>query len=135
MNEATLHPAELPSRRPWYRRRLWLWPVALAVLLLVYYLAGMAWLHQIDDDPDFAHREQRRRRAAAERSRLTADLIDREINTHRWVANDPFFMPGSLLDNMPNFQQGIIAALSRFAIELDRPDRPHPRLEPDRSAI
>jgi hypothetical protein len=27
-------------------------------------------------------------------------------------------MPGSLLDNMPNFQQGIIAALSRFAVEL-----------------
>jgi hypothetical protein len=49
---------------------------------------------------------------------LTADLIDREINTHRWVANDPFFMPGSMLDNMPNFQQGVVAALSRFAIEL-----------------
>ena len=49
---------------------------------------------------------------------LTADLVDREINTHRWVANDPFFMPGSMLDNMSNFQQGIVAGLSRFAIEL-----------------
>jgi hypothetical protein len=49
---------------------------------------------------------------------VAADLIDREINTHRWVANDPFFMPGSLLDNTPNFQQGIIAALSRFTVEL-----------------
>jgi hypothetical protein len=49
---------------------------------------------------------------------VAADLIDREINTHRWVANDPFFMPGSLLDNMPSFQQGIIAALSRFTVEL-----------------
>ncbi|MGH6919538.1 MAG: DUF2333 family protein, partial [Geminicoccaceae bacterium] len=29
-----------------------------------------------------------------------------------------FFMPGSMLDNMPAFQQGIIAGLSRFAIEL-----------------
>jgi hypothetical protein len=117
MNEATLHPAELPARRPWYRRRLWLWPVALAVLLLVYYLAGMAWLHQIDDDPDFAI-ESSAPEGGSRSVALTADLIDREINTHRWVANDPFFMPGSMLDNMPNFQQGIIAALSRFTIEL-----------------
>jgi hypothetical protein len=27
-------------------------------------------------------------------------------------------MPGSMLDNMPNFQQGVVAGLSRFAIEL-----------------
>ena len=35
-----------------------------------------------------------------------------------WVANDPFFLPGAALDNMPNFQQGVIAALARFAFEL-----------------
>ena len=34
------------------------------------------------------------------------------------LANDPFFMPGYLLDNMPNFQQGIVTAASRFAVEL-----------------
>jgi hypothetical protein len=117
MNEATLHPAELPARRPWHRRRLWIWPVVLVVLLLVYYLAGMAWLHRVDDDPDFAI-ESSAPEGGSRSVALTADLIDREINTHRWVANDPFFMPGSMLDNMPNFQQGIIAGLSRFAIEL-----------------
>ena len=117
MNEATLDPAELPARRPWYQRRLWIWPVVLVALLLVYYLAGMAWLHRIDDDPDFAI-ESSAPEGGSRTVALTADLIDREINTHRWVANDPFFMPGSMLDNMPNFQQGIIAGLSRFAIEL-----------------
>jgi hypothetical protein len=117
MNEATLHPAELPGRRPWYRRRLWIWPVVLAALLLVYYLAGMAWLHRIDDDPDFAI-ESSAPEGGSRSVALTADLIDREINTHRWVGNDPFFMPGSMLDNMPNFQQGVVAGLSRFAIEL-----------------
>jgi hypothetical protein len=118
MNEATLHPAELlPAQRPWYRRRLWIWPVVLVALLLLYYLAGMAWLHQIDDDPAFAI-ETSAPEGGSRAVAMSADLIDREINTHRWVANDPFFMPGSMLDNMPNFQQGVIAALSRFAIEL-----------------
>jgi hypothetical protein len=117
MNEATLHPAELPAHKPWYRRRLWIWPVALVVLLLVYYLVGMAWLHRIDDDPDFAL-ESSAPEGGSRSVALTVDLIDREINTHRWVANDPFFMPGSMLDNMPNFQRGITSGLSRFAIEL-----------------
>jgi hypothetical protein len=117
MNEATLHPAELPAQRPWYRRRLWIWPVVLVALLLVYYLAGMAWLHRVDDDPDFAL-ESSVPEGASRSVALTTDLIDREINTHRWVANDPLFMPGSMLDNMPNFQQGIVTALSRFALEL-----------------
>lgn len=117
MDEPTVHPSELPDARPWYRRRLWLPPLILLGLLLLYYLGGMMWLHQIDADPDFAL-ETTAPNGGSQSVAVTADLIDREINTHRWVANDPFFMPGSLLDNMPNFQQGIIAALSRFAVEL-----------------
>lgn len=117
MDEPTVHPSELPDARPWYRRRLWLPPLILLGLLLLYYLGGMMWLHQIDADPDFAL-ETTAPAGGSQSVAVTADLIDREINTHRWVANDPFFMPGSLLDNMPNFQQGIIAALSRFAVEL-----------------
>jgi hypothetical protein len=86
-------------------------------LLVVYYVGGMIWLHRIDDDPNFglgSSAPEGGSRSVA----VAADLIDREINTHRWVANDPWFMPGALLDNMPNYQMGIIAALSRFAVEL-----------------
>jgi hypothetical protein len=117
MAQSTVHAAELTDARPWYRRRLWLWPLVLGALIVVYYLGGMLWLHRIDDDPDFAL-ETSAPEGGSRSVALTADLIDREINTNRWVANDPFFMPGSMLDNMPNFQQGIIAALSRFSIEL-----------------
>ena len=117
MAEPALHPAEQPAT-PWYRRRRVLWlPVILIGLLLVYYLGGMLWLHTIDDDPQFGL-ETSAPEGGSRAVALSADLIDREINTHRWVANDPFFMPGSMLDNMPNFQQGIVAALSRFAVEL-----------------
>jgi hypothetical protein len=114
--EATLHTAELPAR-PWYRRRLWLWPLLLAGLLIVYYFGGMLWLHEIDDDPEFGL-ESSAPEGGSRAVAVAVDLIDREINTHRWVANDPFFMPGSMLDNMPAYQQGIIVAISRFALEL-----------------
>jgi hypothetical protein len=115
--QSTAHPAELPVVRPWYRRRLWLWPLVVLGLLAVYYLGGMLWLHEIDADPNFGL-ESSAPEGGSQSVAVAADLIDREINTHRWVANDPFFMPGSLLDNMPEFQQGIMAALSRFALEL-----------------
>jgi hypothetical protein len=47
-----------------------------------------------------------------------AGLIDREVDQNGWPANDPFFYPGSALDNMPNFQIGIIQALGRFAVDM-----------------
>lgn len=96
----------------------WLWRGALlfVVFLLIYYPLGMVLTHEIDDDLDFAvaGSEEGSSRAVA----ITAALIDREVNQHGWRANDPFFMPSSLLDNTPNYQQGILSALARFAFEL-----------------
>ena len=49
---------------------------------------------------------------------VAAALIDREVNKTGWVANNPFFTPSAMLDNMPAYQQGIISALARFSFEL-----------------
>ena len=114
---STLHTAELPATRPWYRRRPWLWVLVLVGLVFLYYALGALWLHEIDDDPDFAL-ETSAPEGGSQAVAVAADLIDREINTHRWVANDPFFMPGAVLDNMPAYQQGIVTAISRFTLEL-----------------
>ncbi len=88
----------------------------LVVLVVLYYLLGMAIVSKVDDDTAFAPSDMP---AGASRAvSLTAALIRRETDVNGWVANDPFYLPGALLDNMPNFQQGIVYALSRFALEM-----------------
>jgi hypothetical protein len=116
MAQSSLDRAEIADARPRWRRRAWLLLVVLIVLIGLYYVAGMIWLHEIDDDQGFGV-ETTAPEGGSRAVAVAADLIDREINQNRWVANDPFFMPGAALDNMPNFQQGVISAASRFIIE------------------
>ncbi len=85
-------------------------------LVVLYYAAGMAWVHTVDDDVDFAVATPTEGGSRA--VDIAAALIRREIDENHWAANDPFFLPGWMLDNMPNFQQGIVYALSRFAVEM-----------------
>jgi hypothetical protein len=112
-------PADAPllpgRRRRWLKRAKWI-TLAVLVLLLLYYPVGMIIVHQINDDPDFAPVavEQGASKAVA----LAAALIQREVGNTSWPANDPFFLPGAALDNMPNYQHGIQQALARFATEM-----------------
>ena len=90
--------------------------LGILVLLVVFYFAvGAVWIHTIDDDTSFVppHPIEGGSRAVD----MAAALVERE-DTHRWTANDPFFLPGSVLDNMPNFQTGIVYAVSRFGTAL-----------------
>jgi hypothetical protein len=107
-----------PTAAPRRRWRMALWVLsALVVLAAIYWIGGAIWINKIDDDPSFGANIEvppNASRAVA----VTADLVGREVDTHRWTANDPWFQPGFLLDNMPNFQQGILAAASRFTVEL-----------------
>ena len=91
--------------------------VALAV---IYYPLGMIWSHKIDDDTT-APMAMVTANAKAGGSRavdMVSYLIEREVDNHGWVMNDPFLKASSLLDNMPNYQQGMMNAFSRFSIEL-----------------
>ncbi len=91
--------------------------IGIGLFLLLYYPVGMLIAHKVDDDLSYGPQGEilpGQSRAVA----VTADLIDREVNENGWVANDPFFLPATLLDNMPNFQKGVIAALARFSFEL-----------------
>ncbi len=97
--------------------RLLALPAGLLVLLFLYYAVGMVVVHEIDDDPEFAAGVEVPAGGSAAVA-VAAALIEREVDRNRWVGNDPLFLPGSLLDNMPAYQSGIVYALSRFAVEL-----------------
>ena len=104
----------------WWRRR-WLWRVligAVAVIVLLYYPIGMLITNRIDDDLSFAPATSAVPEGGSAAVAMAAALVDREVNRNGWVANDPFFLPSGALDNMPNFQQGIVDAVATFAIEL-----------------
>lgn len=128
-----------PQRLPWWRRirlprfgraattgpatprsRLgtawsWGWKIVVVVLLL-YYPVGAIIIENIDDDAQFGPRNVApgESRAVA----VAADLVTREVDVNTWTPMQPFFMPSGLLDNMPNFQRGIMAALGRFSTEM-----------------
>jgi hypothetical protein len=99
------------------RRRLWSWTWRIVVVVLVlYFPVGALIVENIDDDPQFAPRNvapgESRAVAAA------AQLVTREVDVNTWTPMMPFFVPAGILDNMPNFQRGIMSALGRFSTEL-----------------
>lgn len=103
----------------WLRSR-WLPASVIAVVLVfgLYFPVGMLIAHKIDDRMDYEVPAADLPPGGSRTVALAAALIDREVNRNGWVANDPFFMPGSMLDNMPNYQLGMIHALGRFAFQM-----------------
>jgi hypothetical protein len=103
---------------PRRRRLLRVLFYAVPVVLLLWYPIGMALTHDVDDNLDFGTRDLVVPPNGSRAVAVAAALIQREVIDGAWVANDPFFMPGAVLDNMPAFQQGMIQALARFGFEL-----------------
>lgn len=99
-------------------RRIGLWSVAIvfAGLFFYYIVLGLALYQRIDDNPDFVAAEVTQGGSAA--VDIAAALITREVDTHSWVANDPWFVPSFWLTRTPAYQQGIVYALSRFAVAM-----------------
>lgn len=95
------------------------WTLGVLVgLLILYYPVGMLWWHAINDDLSFDVSADSLQPGQSRAVAVAAALIDREVNKTGWVANNPFFTPSAMLDNMPAYQQGIISALARFSFEL-----------------
>jgi len=89
--------------------------LGVGVFAVLYYPIGMALVHHIDDNTSLEVEVQS---GQSQSVAMAARLIGQQTDANPWVANDPWFYPGSMLDNMPNFQQGVLYALSRFAIEM-----------------
>lgn len=89
--------------------------VALPLLFVTYILIGMVWVNRIDDRLNTQVSQPDGRSATVA---TIIDLVTREAESNNWTPNDPFFLPGWWLDNTPNFQKGIMGAVSRFSFEL-----------------
>lgn len=92
--------------------------IVAVVFLVLYYPLGMIVMHRIDDDLTFGPSAVDLTADQSLTVSVVSALIDREVNQNGWVANDPFFLPSALLDNMPNYQMGMVGALARFSFEL-----------------
>jgi hypothetical protein len=99
------------------RHRVLVWGVRIVIAaVILYYPVGAMIIENIDSDPQFQPKgvAPGESRAVA----VAADLVNREVDVHQWTPMQPFFMPAGILDNMPNYQRGIMAALGRFSTEL-----------------
>lgn len=101
-------------------RSRWLALTIVAIILIfgLYYPVGMLIVHKIDDNLDYQLAPGEVLPGGSRAVAMAAALVQREVDHNGWVANDPFFQPGSMLDNMPNYQLGMIHALGRFAFEM-----------------
>jgi len=107
---------ELPTHRKIRWRLIKRTGAILMILIGLYYPVGMVAIHKIDDNTDVPIEVVSKGQSHA--VAIATALIYREVKINGWTANDPFFYPAAALDNMPNYQMGIIAALSRFTIEM-----------------
>ncbi len=115
-DDAPTRPRLLGAVRRWRWWRWLVWPILL--IMVVYYPLGMIITHRIDDDLDFWPAEDQQTPGGSVTVDMTAALVDRQVNDAGWVPNNPFFYGSAPLDNMPNYQRGLLTALFRFAIEL-----------------
>lgn len=89
---------------------------AVLAIFIIYYGVGMAWYNTIEDNLAFEPPPKFEVTGGAKAVATAAALVEREAD--RWSPNKPWLHPAYGLDNMPNYQLGILYAASRFAIEL-----------------
>jgi hypothetical protein len=104
--------------RPGRRRALRSLVATVIALLVLYYPVGMVLTHRIDDDIDFGFAPDSFPQGGSRSAAMAAALMEREVDDAGWIPNNPFFYASAALDNMPNFQEGLRAAVFRFSIEM-----------------
>ncbi len=94
------------------------WQVTLigigAIFFLYYPLGGWA-VHNIDTS-SYNSRAEDGRLASID---TISYLVNREVHYKLWTPNLPFLFPSYFLDNMPNFQLGLMSAIGKTANALN----------------
>lgn len=97
------------------------WSQVLGILILgficLYYPIGGYLINKIDTNTDFEFKTNPEQSATIE---VMSYLIKREVNDNLWTPNLPFIFPSYILDNMPNFQLGIISSVSKTTFAMSK---------------
>jgi len=92
--------------------------ISIVGLLLLYYPLGAFLSHKIDRNTDIEITNDIPNQSQT--IEMISYIINREVNNQIWTPSLPFFFPASILDNMPNFQLGIINGVSKFTTSLEK---------------
>ncbi len=84
--------------------------------MFLYYVVGALLIENVNVSNVYQLPKENRHKS--EIAATMAFLIDREIDTKMWTPNLPPVFPAYILDNMPNFQIGIITAVRDHAYVL-----------------
>lgn len=89
------------------------WQIALGVvitLFCLYYPLGGLIVHNIDTSSSYQPRSGNNKLSSVD---MMCHLINREVHYKIWTPNLPFMFPSYFLDNMPNFQLGVMSAIGK----------------------
>lgn len=88
------------------------------LFLCLYYPLG-AWItNNIDRNTNYEINTHNTKQSAT--VEMAAFIVKREVNDKIWTANVPFFFPSYFLDNMPNFQLGMMNATADIVNSLSK---------------
>ena len=90
--------------------------ISVCSIVFLYYPLGGLIINNIDTDTSVEISVSNQERSAT--IETISYLIRREVNDKMWTPNLPFFYPSYFLDNMPEFQLGIIDAISNISNTL-----------------
>ena len=79
--------------------------------IFLYYFLGAMIIQNIDTSASVYKASTEGNRSAV--IDMSAYLIRREVKDNLWTPSLPFLFPSYFLDNMPNFQRGLISAVSK----------------------
>jgi len=85
-------------------------------IIFLYYPLGALIINNIDTDTSVDISDSETNRSAT--IETISYLIRKEVNDKIWTPNLPFFFPSYLLDNMPEFQLGLINGIGNFTSSI-----------------
>lgn len=95
------------------------WQIALGIffaIVFLYYPIGGWMIHSIDTSSSYQPQNDNGKLASIDQ---ISYLVNREVYYKIWTPNLPFLFPTYFLDNMPNFQLGLMSAVGKTAAALN----------------